>query len=71
MDTHITRGDRMQPFYVVIHYLAEISQSAVHYIFANFKMISNIRMKPEIFDRNLHVAMGEHLSFVRMWWIAS
>jgi hypothetical protein len=56
MDTHITSGDRMcvcvcvcvKSFYVVIHYLAGIFQYAVHYIFANFKIISNTRMKTEI-----------------------
>jgi hypothetical protein len=46
-----------------IHYLADIFQFAIHYGLAKFKMMSNIRLKSEIFDRNLHAAIGEQLSF--------
>jgi hypothetical protein len=54
------------PFYDIIRSLAKIFQYAVHYIFAIFKMVSNTRMKIEIFDRNLQVAFGEQSSFAPM-----
>ncbi len=49
MDTHITSGGHIQTLDKVIHYLAEFFQYAVHYIFANFKMMSNTCKKTEIF----------------------
>jgi hypothetical protein len=55
-----------KPFDEVIHYLAEIVQYAVHYVFENLKMMSNTHMKAEIFDRNLNAAIGEQLSFALM-----
>jgi hypothetical protein len=54
-----------------MHYLAEIFQYTVDYVFANFRMMSNTGMKTEIFDRNLHVAIGEQLSLAQMLWISS
>jgi hypothetical protein len=45
MDTHIISGDRIKPFYVVIHNLAEIFQYAVHYVFANFNIIPDTAWK--------------------------
>ncbi len=49
MDTHITSGGHIQTLDKVIHYLAEFFQYAVHYIFANFKMMSNTCKKTDIF----------------------
>jgi hypothetical protein len=46
--------------------LAEIFQNAVHYVFENLKMVPNTHMKTKIFDKNLHAAIGEQLSFARM-----
>jgi hypothetical protein len=43
MDMHITSGDGMHGF--LCGYVAEIFQYAVHYIFANFKMMSNPALK--------------------------
>jgi hypothetical protein len=54
--------DASKPSYEVIYYLAEIFQYIVHYIFSNFKIMSNTRIKTEIFDRNLHAAVRELLS---------
>jgi hypothetical protein len=34
-------------------------------------MMSNICMKTEIFDKNLHLALGELTSFAWMGWISS
>jgi hypothetical protein len=52
-----------KPFFVVIHYLPEIFQFAVNYIYENFKMMSNTRMKTENVYRNLHATIGEHFYF--------
>jgi hypothetical protein len=41
-------------------------RNAVHYVFANFKMMSNTRMKSEIFNRNFHLDIGEQLTFAEM-----
>jgi hypothetical protein len=48
-----------KPFDEVIHYLAEIFQFYVPYIFANFKMMSNTGIKTDIFYRKLQAAIGE------------